>query len=923
MKRALSLVCVLLFTLPLLAGDMPNGRFAKVEGMLQPGMITREANGIPHVFALNRHDLMFLNGWLHAQDRLFQMDASRRIGSGTLGELLGSAALSNDVQLRTFGLRRAAEAALPLLSTQARADLDAYAQGVNAYTATHFLPAEYGLLEMSKVPAWTAVDSLVVGKLIAFGLSFDLDLDATVGLISYQTAGAIVGFDGAKLFTDTWRVAPFTAAATIPDATGTGSKLPVIDGPNFDTSFIKPETVAMLRELRERVSEVEVLTSSINPERHAGSNEWAISPAKSSTGNALIANDPHLALAAPSTFYPISLRGAGINVAGMGFPGAPFVIQGQNERLAWGSTVHPMDVTDLYQEQLVPDAASPSGFSSLYKGAKETVQAIPEVFRVNARGNGVMDDLSVVPPSGSIPPATLIVPRHGPVIQLNTTTGVTVTVQYAGFYPTHELEAFMKADEAKTIDEFKSALQLFDVGSQNFAVADVDGNIAYFTSGELPLREDLQAGKVTGVPPYFIRNGQGGNEWLALTGTRPADQALPFQILPYAEMPQLQNPSNGWFVNANNDPTGQTLDNDPLNTPRAGGGILYLNPGYDGLRAGRITELVRAKLANGGKMSPDDMKAIQADTALIDAEVFVPFITKAYANAKTPGSVLAGLVASASITEAVDRLGKWNFTTPTGIPTGYDAADVNGVLSTPSQAEIDNSIAATVYAAWRSRFLANTIDAVMKQLTVPLPPAQQALSALRFQLENFSATGGRGASGVNFFNSTCCTTAAERRDAVILGSLIEGIAMLQSDAFIPAFNRSGKFTDYQWGKLHRVVFAHLLGSAFSPGGTAGQPPFPSLSTLPGVTTDGGFGTVDAATHNARASSPDGFTFSSGPNRRYVGDMAKDGIRGESSLPGGVSGRIGDPLSVNLLMLWLTNDTYPVRADTTPKIPFIK
>ncbi|HKO57547.1 MAG TPA: penicillin acylase family protein [Thermoanaerobaculia bacterium] len=922
MKRALVLA-VLLSAVPAFAAEMPNGRFAKVAGMLQPGMITREANGIPHVFALNRHDLMFLNGWLHAQDRLFQMDTSRRIASGTLGELLGSSALSNDVQLRTFGLRRAAEAALPLLSTQARADLDAYAEGVNAYATTHFLPAEYGLLEQSKVPAWTAVDSLAVGKLIAFGLSFDLDLDPTVALISYQTVGKIVGFDGTKLFSDTWRVAPFTAAATIPDATGTGSKLPLDDGRELDTSFIKPETLDMLVELRNRVASVEVLAGAIEPERHAGSNEWAISPAKSTTGNALIANDPHLALSAPATFYPISLRGAGINVAGMGFPGAPFVIQGQNERIAWGSTVHPMDVTDLYQEQLVPEATSPSGFASIYKGAKENVQAIPQVFRVNVMGNGVQDDLAVVPASASIPQATLVVPRHGPVIQLNAATGAAVTVQYAGFYPTHELEAFMRIDEAKTIDEFKNALQLFDVGSQNFAVADVDGNIAYFTSGELPLREDLQAGKVTGVPPYFIRNGQGGNDWLPLTGTLPANQALPFQILPYAEMPQVQNPSNGWFVNANNDPTGQTLDNDPLNTPRAGGGILYLNPGYDGLRAGRITELVRAKLAGGGKMSPEDMKAIQADTALIDAEVFVPFITKAFGNAKVPGSAMAPLAASPLVAEAVDRLGKWNFTTPTGIDTGYDAADVNGVLSAPSQAEIDNSVAATVYAAWRSRFLANTIDAVMKQFTVPLPPAQQTLAALRFQLENYATTGGRGTSGVPFFNATGISDADTRRDVVILTSLIEGLAMLQSDGFAPAFNRSGKFTDWRWGKLHRVVFAHLMGSAFSPGGTAGQPPFPSAPPLTGVATDGGFGTVDAATHNARASTPDGFMFSSGPNRRYVGDMAKDGVRGESSLPGGVSGRIGDPFSVNLLMLWLTNDTFPVRADPAPKIPFLK
>src|SRR5438874_2934731 len=226
MRHAFAAAVALLIVLPLSAQDMPNGHFAKLPGMSQFGMITREANGIPHVFAFNRHDLMFLNGWLHAQDRLFQMDTSRRIASGTLGELLGRDALSNDVQLRTFGLRRAAEASLAVQGTATRTSLEAYAEGVNAYVATHSLPSEYSLLEVTKIPPWTAVDSIAVGKLIAFGLSFDLDLDPTVALISYQTAGKIVGFDGSKLFADTWRVAPFTKAATIPDASGTGAALP-------------------------------------------------------------------------------------------------------------------------------------------------------------------------------------------------------------------------------------------------------------------------------------------------------------------------------------------------------------------------------------------------------------------------------------------------------------------------------------------------------------------------------------------------------------------------------------------------------------------------------------------------------------------------------------------------------------------------
>jgi penicillin amidase len=922
MHRSLGLALVLC-AVSLSAQDLPIGRMTKLAGMQQPGMVIREANGIPHVFALNMHDALFLNGWLHAQDRIFQMDTNRRIASGTLGEVLGSAALSNDVQLRTLGLRRAADASLAAYGADTKALLDAYSSGVNAYLQAHpgQLSPEYALLGITSIPPWTPVDSVAIGKLIAFGLSFDLDLDNTIALISSQTAGKIVGFDGTKLFTDTWRVAPFTKASVIPDATGTGASEPIRTNSEFvfDTSWIKPETLGLLRAYRDQVRDNATLMAAIDPERHAGSNEWAIAPRNSANGDALIANDPHLSLVEPPNFYPISIRVPGkLNVAGMGFPGAPLVISGQNERIAWGSTVHPMDVTDLYQEQLVPEPTSPSGLASLYLGKKENVVPIPQTYQIWTPGVG----LSTAPASLGLPAATLIVPRHGPILQADKNTGVAISVQYAGFYPTHELEAFLMINLAKNLDDFKAALQLFDVGSQNFVYGDVDGNIAYLTSGEMPIREDLQANKVNGVPPYFVRNGQGGNEWMPVVHPQP-QQALPFEILPYSEMPQVVNPSNGWFVNANNDPIGQTLDNDPLNSQRPGGGIYYLNPGYDGFRAGRITQLVRQKLANGGKISVADMQAIQADTVLVDAEVFVPFILQAMANARAAGAdpTLAALGSSPVVAAAVAQLGTWDFSTPTGIDTGYDASETNGVLTSPSAQEISNSVGATIFAAWRSKFMANTMDVTLKTLMLPLPPQQQELSALRFQLENYSTTGGRGASGVPFFNVPMVNDAAARRDILILKSIADGMTMLASDEFAPAFNKSANLSDYRWGKLHRVVFAHLMGNLYSPGAPFGQPPLPSLVNLPGIATDGGMSTVDAATHNARANTVNGFMFTSGPNRRYVGDMNRVPI-GVSSLPGGVSGDPRSPWFTNLLMQWLTNDTFPVIPDSFPRIPWL-
>src|SRR5262249_11007968 len=154
-----------------------------------------------------------------------------------------------------------------------------------------------------------------------------------------------------------------------------------------------------------------------------------------------------------------------------------------------------------------------------------------------------------------IPPVTLIVPRrnNGPIVRLDLDSGTALSVQYTGFSPTRELETFLIWNEARGMDEFVEGVQRFDFGSINWAYADVRGNIAFFSSSEVPLREDLQAGSVRGLPPWFIRNGASGNEWLPVRHPQPG-QVVPYEILPFDEMPHLINPAAGWFVNANNDP---------------------------------------------------------------------------------------------------------------------------------------------------------------------------------------------------------------------------------------------------------------------------------------------------------------------------------------------------------------------------------
>ena len=920
---------------PAFAHGRPPTTRLELPGLKAPVRIVRDADGIAHVYAKNEHDMAFAQGWIQAEDRLFQLDVTRRNASGTLAELLGPDALPSDVQLRTLGILRGAQATEAAISEEMRAGLEAYTEGVNAWVAHNPLPPEYAALELSQFEPWRVIDSLVIGKALAFSLSFDLDTDRTEVLLTYQgvgqalcAAGSPACFDGAALFfEDVQRSAPFDPTTTVPEA---NKRPPRVARRHYRRGKMDDKARDKLRKWVREARKNKLLDNAFNrQDGFTGSNQWLVSGRLTKSGRAIHANDPHLSLNSPATFYPSGIHAGDFDAVGIIVPGSPYITQGQNRKISWGTTTNPLDVTDVFEEVIVADPASPSGLSIDHTSpdpALDTIIPVPEVFRTNSIGDGVFDNVVTLPPGDGIPAATLIVPRrnNGPIIALEldpaTGRGTGFSVAYTGYSGTRELEAFRQINLARNLGEFKAALELFDVGSQNFSYADRRGNIAYISTAEAPLREDLEAGTVNGVPPYFIRNGTGGNDWIPQPD-RPADQAIPYRRLPSAEMPQVVNPRRGYVVNANNDPAGVTLDNDPLNTLRDTGGIYYLSPGYaDGIRAGRITRRLEA-LFKKGRVSAEDMQSVQADVILGDAEFFVPHIRQAFKRARAGGApaMLAELGDDPRIKQAVRRFRRWNFTTPTGLAEGYDESDIAGHLFAPTKKEIRNSISATIYSVWRGQFVRRVIDGTLANLgaaaglpPLPRPGSSQSLSALRNLVENFKANRGVGASGVDFFATAGLDDADDRLAYAILRSLADGLDRLAGEPFAPAFGGSTSQKDYRWGRLHRLVLDSPVGGPFNlPSAAAGFPP--PLEDLPGYPVDGGYSAVDASSHSVRAQDYDDFMFGAGPNRRYVGELFRTKISAESALPGGVSGVLGNALYGNLLLRFLTNDTYPVRA----------
>jgi penicillin amidase len=884
--------------------------------------VTEDQYGIPTIKGDSELDVIFVQGYLHARDRFFQMDYNRKGAAGRAAELLGSAALASDVQLRTVGLARAAAKTWSALDDETKGWLQAYANGVNTWLNNNPLPPEYTVLELTKADPWTPLDSVVIAKGLAFQLGFSLeDLESTIKLGAYTAVGEIAGFNGpALLFEDTFRSEPPDGRVTDPDflsgsAAATESSTESVQprvGKTHAVSHVGDATVSeknfvMAQEILDKFKKAPLASRYLQSQEHpSGSNAWVVSGEHTASGNALIANDPHLELTTPAIWYEAHLvfkrDGEDWHINGTNLAGTAGTLLGCNNAACWGATVNFLDVTDFFTEEFLTNALGlPT--HSLYKGNPEPIQQIFNSWFVNVVGDGVTDNLVRADVGYLTGALTLVIPRRndGPVLSIDGNSGISAA--FTGFRDTHELTMFRKLNMSRNLDEFKDALQYFDVGSQNFVWADVEGNIAWFTSAEKPMREDLANFTIDGLPPWLLRDGTGAaaNEWLPVMNPQP-QQALDFEILPFDEMPQLVNPAKGYIATANNDPVGVTLDNVPYNQVRPNGnGLYYLNSHYYAYRMGRVDREVRKLVDSGTPITPDDFKRIQANVNMLDAELVLPTVLGIMSQVPVPpGSPMA---------QALDVLSTWDYSTPTGITEGWDAGDDPLYPSPPDTDEIRNSAAATVWAMWRSMLINNTIAATLEAYGLGdyLPYNRPIYNAFKYHLEHYPTNHGVGASGINFFSQGLAETVA--------GSLQMALERLASDDFAPAFANSTDVMDYAWGKLHRVVFTHAFNS--DPFNIPNGGNFSDLGpSLPGLARQGGYETVDASSHDPTADSLNGFMFGhppsepysvgNGASRRFIADMSPLGVEAQEVIPGGQSGVYYSPNYSSQLPLWLTN-----------------
>ena len=555
-----------------------------------PVTVARDRYGIVQITADDPHDLFVAQGYVHAQERMWQMELSRRIGAGRLAELFGDSALDADRYVRTLGFRFAAERDLAALSPDTVAVLEAYAEGVNAWIDEHGdrLPAAFvvaGLLAGSgdlggfDLEPWTPLDSATWQKVQAWSLGGNVDAE-----IFRMLADARLG-DPARtdeLFPPYGAWAPIITPSGLP-----GSNLEDVPV----ASPLGPASAAGLTTLARLGSAVRELAGfdgggGIVGDHGVGSNNWVVSGAHTASGAPILANDPHLGFAMPSVWIINGLHCRSVSAAcpwdvtGVSFPGDPAVILGHNDRIAWGATNVGPDTEDLFLETVDPD--DPTRYR--FRGGSLPFEVRRETIRVAGGEDVTIEVRSTI---------------HGPVlsdVDERLEEGPVLALAWASIKePDLTLDAILDINLARDFDEFRAAFAAFGQPSQNFVYADVEGHVGYVLPGLIPVRD--------GPNGQRVRAGASGEaEW---TGWIPPD-VLPWQL----------DPPSGRIVTANNAPV-------DAGYPHWIGPWSEFDPGY---RAAQIEARLADLIGSGVPLVPDVMRALQLDSQVLRADSVVPAI---------------------------------------------------------------------------------------------------------------------------------------------------------------------------------------------------------------------------------------------------------------------------------------------------------
>ncbi|MER7518947.1 penicillin acylase family protein [Streptomyces sp. NPDC126499] len=579
----------------------------RIDALSGPVEVKRDAYGVPQIYADNEADLFRAQGYVQAQDRFYEMDVRRHMTAGRLSEMFGKSQVGTDAFLRTLGWRRVAQQEYDkVLSAETKKNLQAYAEGVNAYLKDRDpsdISVEYAALAFSNdytIEPWTPVDSVAWLKAMAWDLRGNMQDEIDRSLMTsrltsaqikdlypgypYELHQPIVGKGAVDKITG--KFDPATEAQDSDDTTGGGDSAQGVQ--------------SQLAALSDTLDEIPAL---LGPNGNGiGSNSWVVSGKYTTSGKPLLANDPHLAPALPSLWYQMGLHCRTVSatcrydVAGYTFAGTPGVIIGHNDTIAWGFTNLGADVTDLYLEKIGTGGYVVDGKVKPFTTRDEIIKIAGGgsrtiTIRATEHGPLLSDRSTELEKVGQKAPVGNAAPDRG--------TGYGVSLRWTALQPGKSMDAVFELNRAKDFKSFRAAAKNFEVPSQNLIYADTAGNIGYQAPGKIPVRTKAKG----------------------YDGTLPApgwDSSYDWKdYIPFDELPYEYNPDRGYIVTAN-----QAVI-DEKKYPH----LLTRDWGY-GSRSQRINDLIESKTKDGGKISPDDMRTMQMDNRSEIATLLNPLLLK-------------------------------------------------------------------------------------------------------------------------------------------------------------------------------------------------------------------------------------------------------------------------------------------------------
>jgi len=562
--------------LPQVAGEI------RLRGLERPVTVIRDRWGVPHIYAQTTRDLFFAQAFVHAQDRLWQMELRRRISAGRLAEVLGAGALRRDLFSRTLGFQRGLADEYQHYDDEARAIISAYAAGVNAFIADNLdrLPIEFQLVGFEPAP-WT-------------------DLDVLTRAVAYNQGGiwprkilrarliARLGAERARQLMPTDPDVPID----VPDGLDYGWLDGSAVADHLDSLGYPSDDELRGRKLDLAPGATWSGSREVAGDSVVGSNNWAVDGYKSVGGKPLLASDPHLGIAHPSHWYEMHLVGPGrsdrgdFDVIGCSTPGQPGIVIGHNRRIAWGLTNASADIQDIYVEEFDPTDPlryrTPTGWAP--------VTAIEEEFPVRGESQPQRQ--------------TIRITRHGPILHTSPDGRWGLALRWTAYEPGSVFTQMLDVNRARDWSEFNAAVRTWSAPPMNFLYADVDGNVGHIAAGFYPRRR-------RGVGLVPVPGWVDDYEW---------DGCAPFE-----HCPQTFNSAEHFLATANQRTTSASAPHPVSHEWDAG------------FRAARIKSRLHAQR----RWSVADMAALQSDVASLPAQMIVPYVLAAISQDRHGDAVLA------------------------------------------------------------------------------------------------------------------------------------------------------------------------------------------------------------------------------------------------------------------------------------------